>query len=116
MLRNSWEILRKIPAVAVVAISVADPVWTGGSNIYDSYASSDGGKSFRDETNQILFGAYFFLSDNVVTHERNRYNLFQLLSDFGGLYQTFIIPFFIMIGANINSKLIKQNLFGHCFS
>ena len=33
-----------------------------------------------------FFGLYFYLSEDLIVYERNVYTLFDLISDFGGLY------------------------------
>ena len=50
-----------------------------------------------------LFGAYFFLSDTYALHKVVIYKILDIISDFGGVYLTFVYPTFVMIGSLINN-------------
>ena len=58
---------------------------------------------------------YFFASDMRETNVRTLYNILDLLSDFGGLYTTFIISFFYYIGTSVNNIILKAKLIRSLF-
>ena len=72
--------------------------------------SRDAGKTFDIEKTQTLMSEYFFLSDEHKVNYRYLSNILDLSSTFGGLYNTFIVPFFYFIGTFINSKIMKAKL------
>ena len=57
-----------------------------------------------------MFGAYFFLSEDIKTYEKVLYSVFDLLSDFGGLYSTFVLTFFVLIGSKINKTIVTAKI------
>ena len=67
--------------------------------------SSDGGKTFSMTRNEQIFGAFFFMSEDIVNHNQNLYTFTQLLSDFGGLFE-FLAPICCMIGKWINDHYV----------
>ena len=82
----------------------------------DINQSSDGGKTYQKKTFNYLFASFFFISEDMMTYQRNLYTFLDLLSDFGGLYQTFVLGFFVLIGSQINktivtAKMIRASLF-----
>lgn len=72
--------------------------------------STDGGLTFHDKTFNTLFGAYFFLSEDKKTYEKSLYTFIDLLSDFGGLYSTFVLTFFVLIGQKINKTIVTAKM------
>lgn len=63
----------------------SNPRWNGLQAMVDYNISRDNGKTFQLETNQILFGSYFFLSEEIIQYNRKLFNFVDLLSDIGGL-------------------------------
>ena len=57
-----------------------------------------------------MFGSYFFLNDDLILHNRNTYTFSDMLSDFGGIYQTFIIGLFYYLGSIINKRIMMGKL------
>ena len=57
-----------------------------------------------------MFGAYYFLSEDIKTYEKVLYSVFDLLSDFGGLYSTFVLTFFVLIGSKINKTIVTAKI------
>ena len=43
-------------------------------------------------------------------HNRNLYSFLDLIEDFGGFYQMFIIAIFYIIGSNINKQILMSKL------
>ena len=76
--------------------------------------SHDNGKTFVEERDELIFGTYFFLSDDVVHHYRFVYNIINLLAEFGGLNSVMLAVYKVlgsMLSINlINAKILK-NLF-----
>ena len=88
------------------------PVWIGELWKESSVRSYDGGKSWSKgkEIKMKMFGAFFFLSEDVVQHTSNTYTFYDYLSDFGGIFQTFILGFFIIIGQAIDDHYILAKM------
>jgi hypothetical protein len=63
----------------------------------------------------MLFGSYFFLAEEKIMHTRNLYNISDLMEDFGGFYQTFIISLFMFIGSKINNGIMVAKLIRSLF-
>ena len=57
-----------------------------------------------------MFGAYFFLSEDIVIHNSNAYTFPDFLSDFGGLFQAFVLAFFYFIGKIIDDHYILAKM------
>ena len=58
----------------------------------------------------MLFGAFFFLSEDIRTFDKVLYTIFDLLSDFGGLYSTFVLTFFMLVGSKINKTVVTAKI------
>ena len=52
---------------------------------------------------KIIYGQYFFLSDSSVEHQREVYNILNVLATFGGL-ANFLVKAFGVVGTFINTK------------
>ena len=50
------------------------------------------------------------MSEDIVNNDMNLYTIINLISDFGGLYLTFVLAFFNIIGSNINNNLNMSKL------
>lgn len=61
-----------------------NPAWIGPSVNWTKEITFDG-VSYKNETNLVIFGTYFFLSDDMLEHSRQVYTIIQVISDFGGL-------------------------------
>lgn len=76
--------------------------------------TEDGGKTFFNAEDEIIFGAYFFLSDIQSIHKLSRYDFLAILSHMGGLVNTITLVIgFLMIYYNsvsIASRVV-QNLY-----
>lgn len=64
---------------------VKDPVWTGIKKTNHRNTTFDGVNYYPDYEYQILFGSYFFLSDDRVDHLLEAYNIVMILASLGGL-------------------------------
>jgi hypothetical protein len=49
--------------------------YVNGENITD-----DGGLTYDTSSDELIFGAYFFLSETYKSHKLNRYNAFSYLA------------------------------------
>lgn len=79
------------------------PPWLGTSFNRTRNVSYDSGDTFALEDAHQLFGAYFFLSEDIMINSKNIYSVVDLLSDFGGLYQMFVISLFYIVGSAVNN-------------
>ena len=70
--------------------SILGPVWESAPWIRPEKISEDGGLTFNQIADEVIFGTYFFLDDVKIVHEMNRYTIIDLLSDFGGLLSSAI--------------------------
>ena len=50
--------------------------------------STDGGTTFEIQTEEVIFGTYFFLDDVYLQHDMLRYTLLTLISAVGGFFST----------------------------
>ena len=57
-----------------------------------------------------MFGAYFFVAEDIVVHTENIYTLMDFLSDFGGLFSAFVLSFFYIIGKIIDDHYILAKM------
>ena len=80
------------------------PAWTASEYKVSQNTSFDGGLTFKTTQKQVLFGAYFFLSDSRETHHRVAKNVLALISELGGFFSSVIVIFSI-IGNTINRRL-----------
>ena len=94
---------------------VQNPVWVG--DVYKRYknVTHDNGESWHHENDQQLFGSYFFLAEDKIMHTRNLYDISDLMEDFGGFYQTFIISLFMFVGSKINRGIMVVKLIRSLF-
>jgi len=50
----------------------------------------DRGRSYISQDARILWGTYFFYSEEMLIHSREMQNFFNVLSDFGGITEILI--------------------------
>ena len=94
--------------------SIINPVWISSTMKPPQNISDDGGKTFKVDSEELIFASYFFLSDVQVIHKLNRYDLFSFLSEIGGLLNTLILSIsFFMITYNGKATAISiiQNMY-----
>jgi hypothetical protein len=77
--------------------SVINPVWTSEVWTETKNVTDDGGITFKMETDNLIFGAYFFLADTQVKHNMFRFNLLTFLSSLGGLMTSLMKGLGLMI-------------------
>ena len=71
--------------------------------------------TFNNEVSTPLMTEQFSLSNDHKINYRYLYNVLDMLSDFGGIYGTFIVPLFMFVGNFINSKINKAKLIRSLF-
>ena len=71
--------------------------------------SYDNGKTFVKEIDELIFGTYFFLSDDMVHHYRFVYNIISLLAEFGGL-NSVMLAVYKVLGSLVSLNLIKAKV------
>ena len=52
--------------------------WTGLPRKVIQKSSYDNGRSWKEEEGTQLFGSYFFMTDEILTHEYTAYNIVNL--------------------------------------
>ena len=72
--------------------------------------SHDEKKQWEVKNVKLLCNLQFYLSDDFVLHNRNLYSWLDLIEDFGGFYQMFIIAIFVILGSNINKQILMSKL------
>ena len=77
------------------------PLWKGKSFFYEENGSWDGGKNFKNETGQQLYGSYFFVSEEFVRYNFKVHNIIDIVSDFGGFAKVVVFGMWF-ISININ--------------
>ena len=83
-----------------------NPTWIGSSEYWILNATRGDPKdntTFKNETQLLLFGSYFFLSEESVKHSRTAENIMQVVGDFGGVLEIFLFGF-IVFGNYVNQK------------
>ena len=78
-------------------------------------SSGDFGKTYQVEKIKVLYAIQFYLSEDIIAQRRTLYSFLDLISDFGGLYQVFIIGFFYMVGESINENVITAKVIRSLF-
>ena len=76
--------------------------------------TSDGGKTWFIDNESKIFGTYFFLSNDLVEHHRNVYNIINLLAEFGGVWGL-VFALYKLIGSTINRKLITAKFINELY-
>ena len=73
-----------------LSVSVNPPYSIGKTYFHLNY-SRDGGKTFKEETNHVLYGTYFFLGQNVDEYSYEAVNFISMVSDLGGFIEIMYI-------------------------
>lgn len=101
---------------------IAFPVWESNRPLERLESlSNDGGVTYNDISEEVIFGAYFFLDNIKLIHKMNRYNLgsingmIKVISDIGGLFAslTLAVTGFMTFWNNYTtaSKVIKNTYY-----
>lgn len=81
--------------------------WT--ENITD-----DGGLTYHTESEDVIFGTYFFLDEKMMDFQLQRYNLFSFLSEIGGLLSTVTLSvgsIMILYTGRATDASVMQNMY-----
>ena len=70
-----------------------NPPLNSGKTIYKRSYSRDGGKTFAEEESQYLMTTYYNLLGNVEEFTYESFNIINLASELGGLYEFIFILF-----------------------
>jgi hypothetical protein len=89
-----------------ISIKVNPPLVIG-KTIFNLNYTRDGGQTFREETNQILYGTYFFLGQNVDEYTYEAVNFISLVSELGGFIEIMYITL-MLIPWVYNTKLAQK--------
>lgn len=87
---------------------IVSPPWIGQSIKTDLLVSRDEGKNFEIETVQMLFGSYYFLSENMIVLNYTSFTTIDLLSDIGGLFEIFYMTLWIFLAPFNNTKFFNK--------
>ena len=75
----------------------------GKTQVHRRMISRNSGGHFEMEEQHIHFAAHFFLADDMVKHSRSVYTFLQVLSEFGGIIEIFLL-IFVYICTNFNGQ------------
>ena len=89
--------------------------WKGAKHIFHYDDSYDRGKSYVKSDGQLLFAAYFFLGDEIISHNFIEESILSVIGHLGG-HVHIILLFVGLVVAFINkhvliAKLIRSNYF-----
>ena len=86
------------------------PVWIGKPYFSKARTTYDGGKTFRVEKSQIIYGAYIFLSSDGTEEERDAFNILDFLSELGGIMDIILFTWVILAQNENEDTMLKQIL------
>lgn len=86
-----------------------------GSSKYQTFnMTTDGGKSWNSQRNQVFYEATFSLSDDLYEHSRMTYSIVHLLCNLGGFgVVVYVLGWFI--SSSINSRILHSTLLHSIF-
>lgn len=93
---------------------VAYPNWVGERVSMTINCSRDGGSSWKNEELQLLFGIYFFLSDDRVEHYKILANITEVIAIIEGV-ASLLFMFIKIIPQYINYKQIEAKTIRNCY-
>ena len=88
----------------------AGPGWIGPSEIWVRNVSRDDGKTFKPENQLIIYGTYFFMSNDIAYQSRTVYNLLTVISDFGGIMEILTFVFMVSCTAFNDQQLVAKSI------
>ena len=59
----------------------------------------------RMEEEELIFGTFFFLSDDIITMSRSVYNIITLLAEFGG-FNSVLFAIYKVVGEALTKNII----------
>jgi len=77
--------------------------------VLELWASYDGEESYQHYNDNLLFGTYFFISDDRAEETRVVYSMVKMVSELGGLLSSLIL-LFGSIGNIVNTELFVSSL------
>ena len=89
-----------------LSVKVNSP-YTNTLTIFNLNYSRDGGNTFAMESNQILYGTYFFLGQNLDKYSYEVVNFISLVSELGGFIEFMYITL-SLIPIIYNSRLVRK--------
>ena len=89
-----------------LSVKVNSP-YTNTLTIFNLNYSRDGGNTFAMESNQILYGTYFFLGQNLDEYSYEAVNFISLVSELGGFIEFMYITL-SLIPIIYNSRLVRK--------
>ena len=89
------------------------PVWNAAKYFRTELTLIDG--EYKYVSSQLLFGTYFFLDTEMYTHLRQAYSFWETISDFGGIFDIFMMIFGLVF-ASINEELLINKFMRNLFT
>ena len=93
---------------------VPSPTWVGSTWIWDLNTTRNGGDSFEIEVHRMVFGVYFFLSEDKVESFKNLANIKDVIAIMEGL-ASLVIMFMAVVPTYINSKQLEAKTIRYCY-
>ena len=90
------------------------PMWFGNTSYVSNRKFSLDGKTFSNKREIILFGTYFFLSNELVIHQISVSTIFDLIAKHGGLTST-VFGLALALGSYVNSRLFMGYIISESF-
>ena len=78
-----------------------------GVTKYDYYISRDGGLTYKTENMQVLYGTWFFLSEQVGVHRLVPYTILDLVTELGG-FSVALYEISVFVAAYFGRKPILE--------
>ena len=79
-----------------------NPIWISDTVPWKSNQSIDGGQTYKEIEDIILFGAYYFLGNSKAEHTRTVFNIADFMAEIGGFY-TIVSGALMIIGNYMNT-------------
>jgi hypothetical protein len=67
------------------------PVWVGDSSTVTRNTTYDFGKTFNHEEERVMFGCFFFLDEEMETHNRDIVTVIDVFAQLGGFTKSIMV-------------------------
>ena len=84
--------------------------WVGKSDTWNRVISRDNGATFKNETQLILYGTFFFIADEIGYQSRSVYSILMVISDFGGFIDVSTFVFMIICTTFNERQLVAKSV------
>ena len=90
-------------------------MWFGNKPYILNRKYSTDGISFSTKIDRLLFGSFFFMSNDLIIHQKEVKNIYDVLSMHGGLTSSFFAVA-LVIGQYVNSRLFIGRIIKDSFT